>query len=155
MPATRPPLALETLEATVHALAAEVPERRATTYGLVAEAAGLILGRRVPALAVGGVLARSGGALPWWRVVRADGGIDARLAPEAHARWREEDLPARTGRSGDLRLDLASCLWDPPTQSPLVARLSGHPALDARGPGGAGGDRLAVPTDAIQEENDA
>lgn len=118
-------------DALVRALVAEVPEGRATTYGLVAEAVERRTGRRCPALAVGRVLAGSGGNLPWWRVVRAAGDIDERLAPEAHALWRSEGLPVRTSRGGIPRIDLHACLWDAPEESALAGAGVG-PARNGR-----------------------
>lgn len=65
-----------------------------TTYGEVAAEAGYPGAGR----AVGTVLRRSGGTLPWWRVVTASG----RLVPGAEAeqarRLRAEGVTVRDGR---------------------------------------------------------
>lgn len=97
----------------VRQIVSAVPEGRATTYGLINETIGVHTGVPGSALAVGRAMSRSGGTLPWWRVVRADGTIDHRLAPDAHPRWRAEGLPLR--HLGDeLAIDLNACLWDAP-----------------------------------------
>lgn len=67
---------------------AAIPHGTVTTYGRVAETAAAIVGREVSpfaARAVGQILASSGGTLPWWRVVTANG----QLVPHSEAthRW--------------------------------------------------------------------
>ncbi len=69
-----------TFEEAVHAVLAAVPVGEVITYGEVAAEAG----RPGAARAVGRVMATSGGGLPWWRVVAADG----RLAPGKEADQR-------------------------------------------------------------------
>lgn len=69
-----------TFEETVHAVVSAVPVGEVVTYGEVAAEAG----RPGAARAVGRVMATSGGRLPWWRVVAADG----RLAPGKEAEQR-------------------------------------------------------------------
>ena len=69
-----------TFEEAVHAVLAAVPVGEVITYGEVAAEAG----RPGAARAVGRVMATSGGGLPWWRVVAADG----RLAPGKEAEQR-------------------------------------------------------------------
>lgn len=88
----------------------QIPSGRATTYGLVAEA----VGRGGPRQ-VGRVMAMYGGAVPWWRVVRADGSL-----PEAHQRealpnYRAEATPLRGSilDAGSLRVDLRQAVWVP------------------------------------------
>lgn len=63
------------------------------TYGEVAEEAGHPRAAR----AVGNVLAGSDG-LPWWRVVRADGGLVAGHEKEQARRLRSEGVEVRGGR---------------------------------------------------------
>jgi methylated-DNA-protein-cysteine methyltransferase related protein len=60
-------------EAAVHAVVSAVPVGEVVTYGEVAAEAG----RPGAARAVGRIMSASDGALPWWRVVAADG----RLVP--------------------------------------------------------------------------
>ena len=69
-----------TFEAAVHAVVAAVPAGEVITYGEVAAEAG----RPGAARAVGRIMATSDGALPWWRVVAADG----RLVPGHEAEHR-------------------------------------------------------------------
>ena len=63
----------DTFEDAVHRVVAAVPAGQVVTYGEVAAEAG----RPGAARAVGRIMAGSDGALPWWRVVAADG----RLVP--------------------------------------------------------------------------
>jgi methylated-DNA-protein-cysteine methyltransferase related protein len=67
-------------EQAVHAVVAAVPAGQVVTYGEVAAEAG----RPGAARAVGRIMATSDGALPWWRVVAADG----RLVPGHEAEHR-------------------------------------------------------------------
>lgn len=69
-----------TFEAAVHAVVRSIPAGEVMTYGEVAGEAG----RPGAARAVGRVMATSDGALPWWRVVAADG----RLVPGHEAEHR-------------------------------------------------------------------
>lgn len=76
---------------------------RATTYGDVAEVlrdAGWGGGPRT----VGAVMARHGGAVAWWRVVRADGAMPLCDPAEALARHRCEGTALTRGGRIDLRL---------------------------------------------------
>lgn len=96
-----------------------VPPGQALTYGDVAG----LLGQGA-ARAVGAVLARYGGGVPWWRVVRADGTLPPALRERAGARYRAEGTPL-LGRepaspdpseavAGALRVDLSRCRWEGP-----------------------------------------
>ena len=49
-----------------------IPRGRVSTYGAIAEVVGALLGGGGPRL-VGSTMAQHGGAVTWWRVVRADG----------------------------------------------------------------------------------
>lgn len=86
-------------------LVARIPPGRVLTYGDVAER----LGSRAPR-AVGAALARFGGGVPWWRVVRA-GGL---LAP-GHERAAAERLVAEgvtlLPTTQGLRVDLVDHRW--------------------------------------------
>ena len=81
-------------------LVASIPPGRVLTYGEVAAR----LGSRAPR-AVGTALARFGGGVPWWRVVRAGG-----LLPPGHEVAATEHLhaegvfvlPSATGPRVDL-----------------------------------------------------
>jgi len=83
-------------------LVASVPAGRVTTYGDVAE----LLGEGGPR-AVGGVMARWGGGVTWWRVIRADGTPPLHKAGDAERRLRREGV-----RFVDGRVDLAATRWD-------------------------------------------
>lgn len=88
----------------VLSLVERVPAGRVTTYGALADA----VGRGGPRL-VGRVMALHGGAVPWWRVVRADGSPAPCHEGEAVALLRADGAPVRA--SG--RLDMALALWLP------------------------------------------
>jgi alkylated DNA nucleotide flippase Atl1 len=81
-----------------------IPPGRVLTYGDVAE----YLGEGGPR-GVGAVLARHGGAVAWWRVLRADGTPPPGLEERALARYRAERTPLRRGGT---RVDLARARWD-------------------------------------------
>ena len=85
-----------------------VPRGRVTTYGAVAEAIGPAFGGGGPRQ-VGSVMARYGGPVPWWRVVRADGSLPPSHDHRARAHYLEEGTPLRP--SG--RVDIRAALWVP------------------------------------------
>jgi alkylated DNA nucleotide flippase Atl1 len=72
------------------------------TYGDVAEYVGIRAARTV-----GRILARSGGSVPWHRVVRADGTCADHLVGEQLQLLRAEGVPINRGR-----VVLARCRWD-------------------------------------------
>lgn len=82
-------------EHVVHAVVSAVPAGEVVTYGEVAAEAG----RPGAARAVGRIMATSDGALPWWRVVAADG----RLVPGHEAEHRRR-LRAEGVDVGDRRV---------------------------------------------------
>ena len=100
----------------VLALVEQVPAGRVTSYGLVAE----VVGRGGPRQ-VGSVLAREGGGVPWWRVVRADGSLPPSHLVEARARYLEEGTPLRPSGS----VDMARAFWQPPTWSGTLGTVQG------------------------------
>jgi len=71
----------------------QIAPGRVATYGDIAE----LLGRGGPRQ-VGQVLARHGGAVTWWRVVRADGSPARGYEQEALALLRAEGTPLRGAR---------------------------------------------------------
>ncbi|MBB4891429.1 alkylated DNA nucleotide flippase Atl1 [Streptomyces olivoverticillatus] len=95
----------------VLAVAELIPPGRVMTYGDVAE----WLGEGGPRQ-VGRVMALYGGAVPWWRVVRADGVLLPGHELRALARYREEGTPLREAGSsseGHLpRLAMRGARWD-------------------------------------------
>lgn len=88
-----------------------IPPGRVMTYGDVAE----WLGEGGPRQ-VGRVMALYGGAVPWWRVVRADGGLLPGHELEALGRYRAEGTPlraaSRTTEGHIPRLDMRRARWD-------------------------------------------
>jgi alkylated DNA nucleotide flippase Atl1 len=87
-----------------------IPPGRVMTYGDVAE----WLGEGGPRQ-VGRVMALYGGAVPWWRVVRADGVLLSGHELRALDHYREEGTPLREAAhsaEGHLpRLDMARARW--------------------------------------------
>ena len=81
-------------EQAVHAVVASVPSGEVMTYGEIAAEAG----RPGAARAVGRVLARSGGSLPWWRVVASNGRLAPGKEAEQRRRLRAEGVEADARR---------------------------------------------------------
>lgn len=92
-------------------VAEQIPSGRVMTYGDVAE----WLGEGGPRQ-VGRVMALYGGAVRWWRVVRADGVLLPGSELRALGHYREESTPLRdAARSADdhiPRLDMRRARWD-------------------------------------------
>ncbi len=86
----------------------QIPPGRVATYGDIAER----VGRGGPR-GVGQVMARHGAAVPWWRVIRADGRPAAGLEERALTRLRAEGTAVR----GD-RVDLWAARFRPATPLP-------------------------------------
>lgn len=74
---------------------AAIPAGQVRSYAQVAQAAG----SRAPR-AVGATLARFGGGVPWWRVVRSDGSLVPGLAEQAAARLAAEGVTVCQGPRG-------------------------------------------------------
>ncbi len=83
----------------------QIPPGRVCSYGDVAE----LVGRGGPRN-VGQVMSLHGGAVAWWRVIRADGRPVAGLEGDALDRLRGEGVVFR-GVRGD-RVDLRVSRWD-------------------------------------------
>jgi alkylated DNA nucleotide flippase Atl1 len=88
-------------------LVATIPPGRVLTYGDVAER----LGSRAPR-AVGTALARFGGGVPWWRVVRAGGLLAAGHEVSATEHLLAEGVAVLPGPNGP-RVDLDRHRWTP------------------------------------------
>lgn len=88
----------------------QIPPGRATTYGRIAAA----VGRGGPRQ-VGRVMALYGDLVPWWRVVRANGGLPACHQRSAISRYREEATPllGSITDAATLRVDLSTAGWLP------------------------------------------
>ncbi|MCF6523484.1 MGMT family protein [Streptomyces sp. JJ36] len=88
-----------------------IPPGRVLTYGDVAE----WLGEGGPRQ-VGRVMALYGGAVPWWRVVRADGVLLPGAERRALDHYRAEDTPLRSAGAAapdhTPRLDMRKARWD-------------------------------------------
>lgn len=91
----------------VLAVVGDIPPGRVMTYGDVAA----MLGSR-GARAVGQVMARYGGSVPWWRVIRAGGRPPAGKGDVARPHYEAEGVPLRPVDDEDgYRIDLAACRW--------------------------------------------
>ncbi|MCB5169335.1 MGMT family protein [Streptomyces bambusae] len=106
-------------------VAERIPPGRVMTYGDVAEwlaqedeerPDGTAPATRGGPRQVGRAMSLYGGAVPWWRVVRADGTLLPGHELRALAHYREEGTPLRPApRSADghvPRLDLRRARWD-------------------------------------------
>ena len=82
-----------------------IPPGRVMAYGDVAAAIGSGGPRQV-----GTAMARYGGAVTWWPVIRADGVFLPGHEYEALGHYREEGTPLRADGS---RVDMARARWDP------------------------------------------
>jgi alkylated DNA nucleotide flippase Atl1 len=76
-----------------------IPPGRVLSYGDVAE----LVGRGGPRQ-VGRVMSLYGGAVPWWRVIRADGRPPQCHEGQAHEHYRAEGTPLRPD---GLRVDMS------------------------------------------------
>ncbi|MEY9844000.1 alkylated DNA nucleotide flippase Atl1 [Streptacidiphilus sp. BW17] len=98
-----PPYAERVLEA-----AELIPAGRVMTYGDVAEFVGEGGPRQV-----GRVMALYGGAVPWWRVIRADGRLLPGHELRALEQYRVEGTPLRHAGADHMpRVDLRQARWD-------------------------------------------
>lgn len=96
-------------------VAEQIPVGRVTTYGAIADAVGVGGPRQV-----GRVMSMYGGSVPWWRVVRADGGLPLGNDDVARAHHLEEGTAFRP--SG--RVDLRAAMWVP---GPSEQTMGGPP----------------------------
>ncbi|MGL3805016.1 MGMT family protein [Paeniglutamicibacter sp. R2-26] len=90
-------------EEAVLEVAALIPSGRVLSYGDIAE----LLGSGGPRQ-VGKAMSRSGSAVCWWRVLRADGSLPAELNRQAEERWLAEGTPRRG--SG---VHMKTARWEP------------------------------------------
>ena len=88
----------------VLAVVEAIPRGKVMTYGDIAEYVGEGGPRQV-----GRVMSLSGGSVPWWRVLHADGSPPAAHLREALALLVEDGAPLRPG---GLRVDLVLARWD-------------------------------------------
>lgn len=114
--------------AAVLDLVERIPPGTVMTYGDVAEyLSGLPDVGRLGPRQVGAVMSRWGAAVPWWRVIRADGSPPPGHEDRALARYRAERTPLRPG---GRRVDLGAGRWD--GADPGQGRAPG-PAPDSGG----------------------
>lgn len=91
-------------------VADSIPPGRVMSYGDIADYIGDGGPRQV-----GRVMALWGGAVPWWRVVHADGSLLAGHEREALRHYRLEQTPLRYGHDGEpSRLDMRRARWPGP-----------------------------------------
>lgn len=79
-----------------------VPPGSVASYGDIAE----FVGRGGPRQ-VAQVMSLHGGAVPWWRIVRADGSLAAPVADRARRLLEAEKAPFR-----GMRVDMDRARWD-------------------------------------------
>jgi alkylated DNA nucleotide flippase Atl1 len=84
-------------------LVERIPPGKVLSYGIIAE----ILEEGGPRQ-VGRVMALEGGAVAWWRVVRADGSLPPSHGVGAQEHYAIEDTPMRNNGSA---VDMKRALW--------------------------------------------
>jgi alkylated DNA nucleotide flippase Atl1 len=84
-------------------LVEQIPPGKVLSYGIIAE----ILEDGGPRQ-VGRVMALEGGAVAWWRVVRADGSLPPSHGVGAQEHYAIEDTPMRNNGSA---VDMKRALW--------------------------------------------
>jgi O-6-methylguanine DNA methyltransferase len=85
-----------------------IPPGRVMSYGDVAE----LVDHPGASRAVGAVMARYGGEVPWHRVLHHDGSCAAHQADRQLALLREEDVPIHAGR-----VSMRAARWEGPEPS--------------------------------------
>lgn len=103
--------------AAVLGVVAQIPSGRVMSYGLVAEVVADLRAAdggasRGGPRQVGTIMARHGGAVPWWRVVTADGRVPAHATGRALAALRDEGTPL-TSDDDDARVRMRLAVWWP------------------------------------------
>ncbi|WP_370618319.1 MGMT family protein [Mumia sp. Pv 4-285] len=88
-------------------IAEQVPPGHVVSYGQVAAA----LGRGGPRQ-VGRVMATYGAAVPWWRVIRADGTLAEQLRGRAREHYLEEGTPLRSRLDQEVRVDMRAAAYE-------------------------------------------
>jgi alkylated DNA nucleotide flippase Atl1 len=96
-----------------------IPPGHVMSYGDVAGC----VGRGGPRQ-VGRVMATCGGAVAWWRVIRADGSPPRGHEGAALARYRAEGTPLRFSPDGlTFRVDMRRARWRAPLPAPPDAPI--------------------------------
>ena len=108
--AARPASQLDDFASDVLDTVEAIPPGYVMSYGDIAE----YLGRGGPRQ-VGRVLATSGGAVAWWRVIHADGSVVAGHEHAALGHYRAEGTPLRPRAAGRrYRVDMRRARWQGP-----------------------------------------
>ena len=102
-----PPSSFDDFAERVLDVVERIPPGYVLSYGDIADLLGDGGPRRV-----GRVLGRDGSAVPWWRVLRADGTHVAGIREQALALLRAEGAPVR-GSGPTARVDMDLARWDP------------------------------------------
>lgn len=89
----------------VYEVVDEIPPGSVLTYGDIAELIGVGGPRQVAA-----VMSRGGGAVSWWRVVRADGTLPPLLAARARSHYLSERTPLMPET---YRVRMSAARWMP------------------------------------------
>lgn len=113
---------------TVLDLVERIPPGRVMSYGAVADALADGSGRRSPRR-IGSIMARYGGAVPWHRVVTADGRLVPGHQERARRRHAAEGTPMRGGK-----VDMRAAAWYPDLDPPGTT----GDGRQSRGPAGPG-----------------
>jgi len=93
----------------VLAVAALIPAGRVLSYGDIAELLGSGGARQV-----GRVMSLHGGAVAWWRVIRADGTLPNELMDRAVRRYQRELTPLMIREAGSApKVKMQSARWFP------------------------------------------
>jgi alkylated DNA nucleotide flippase Atl1 len=109
-PAAGDPETLDDYSSDVLDVVDAIPPGRVMAYGEIAG----YLGRGGPRQ-VGRVMSTCGGAVPWWRVVHADGSPAPGHDRAALTHYRAEDTPLRFAPDGRAyRVSMARARWRPP-----------------------------------------
>ena len=102
-----------------------IPPGQVMSYGDIAE----YLGRGGPRQ-VGRVMSTSGGGVPWWRVIHADGSVAAGHERAALRQYQKEGTPLRASADGgSFRVDMRRARW----RGPAASGAEG-PGAEAPGP---------------------
>lgn len=97
-------------------IAESVPAGRVVSYGGIADALAED-GRPAAPRQVGKVMALDGAAVPWWRVVRADGTLPEHLRVRAREHYLAEGTPLRGGLTARTCVDMSAAEWYPVTDA--------------------------------------
>jgi alkylated DNA nucleotide flippase Atl1 len=106
----RGPAQLDDFASDVLDVVDAIPPGQVMSYGDIAE----YLGRGGPRQ-VGRVMSTSGGAVPWWRVIHADGSVAAGHERAALHHYQKEGTPLRAAADGgSFRVDMRRARWPGP-----------------------------------------